>query len=236
MALPDGSAPIDSETGQPEVVPVDLVPNPLTAPPIPVLFEEIAPAGGSLLLYRGGDALDGASPQQMRDHVRRAAPDVHLVLVDTQPRARACFGPMAAADLIVVPTDPTSDAMRNIAQYVAARDAVAPKTPLKILLTKAVANERTTKQAPAILEENYPGALLPTQIPNSARGKEANQFLTPTVLYASRPEDRPIRHAYISLTTDLLALVGLGPSTKHTGTTTASATSGRNGRSKAGKR
>lgn len=235
MALPDSSAPIDPETGLQEVAPVELIPNPLTAPPVPILFDEITPTGGGLLLYRGGDALDGATPQQLRDHVRRAAQDVHLVLVDTQPRARACFGPMTAADLIVVPTDPTSDAMRNIAQYVAARDAVAPKTPLKILLTKVVANERTTKQAPAILEENYPDALLPTQIPNSARGKEANQFLTPTVLYATKPEDRPIRHAYMSLTTDLLSLVGLGPSAKHAGASPSTTTSGRPSRSKAGK-
>lgn len=211
IALPDGSAPVDPDTGVRDLVPADLVADPLSAPPIPILLEDLAPAGGALVLYRGGDALDGASPQQVRDHVRRAHERVHLVVVDTQPRARACFGPMAAADLVVVPTDPTSDAMRNIAQYVAARDAVAPDTPLRLLLTKTVANERTTKQAPAILEENYPGALLATQIPNSARGKEANQYLLPTVLYATRPEDRVIRHAYLSLTTELLALVGLGP-------------------------
>ena len=235
MALPDSSALVDPETGMQEIAPVDLVTDPLTEPPVPILFDELAPAGGGLLLYRGGDALDGASPQQLRDHVRRASRGVHLVLVDTQPRARACFGPMAAANLIVVPTDPTSDAMRNIAQYVAARDAVAPKTPLRIVLTKVVANERTTKQAPAIIEENYPGALLPTQIPNSARGKEANQYLTPTVLYATRPEDRPIRHAYMSLTTELLSLVGLGPAAKHGSATAPSATPSQSGRSKAGR-
>ena len=211
-ALPDSSAPVDPETGRQEVLPVDLVADPLTAPPVAVQFDDVTPTGGSLLLYRGGDALDGATPQQLRDHVQRATKGVHLVVVDTQPRARACFGPMAAATLIVVPTDPTADAMRNIAQYVAARDAVAPRTQLRIVLTKTVANERTTKQAPGILEENYPGSLLRTQIPNSARGKEANQFLTPTVLYATRPEDRPIRHAYLSLTTELLELVGLAPS------------------------
>ncbi len=235
MALPDSSAPADRESGLPEIVPVDLVPNPLAAPPVPILFDELTAAGGSLLLYRGGDALDSATPQQLRDHVHRAARDVHLVLVDTQPRARACFGPMAAANLIVVPTDPTSDAMRNIAQYVAARDAVAPKTPLRIVLTKTVANERTTKQAPSILEENYPGALLSAQIPNSARGKEANQYLTPTVLYATRPEDRPIRHAYMSLTTDLLALVGLAPATTSGGASAPSVTAARSGRAKARK-
>jgi len=191
------------------LAPQETVLDPLSAEGVSVEFEEITAGGGSLRLFRGGEMLAQAAREQVVRHVQRAASGADLVIVDTAPYLTGTFAPMLAADLVIIPTEPTGDALRSVPQYVQAVRAVAPNTPYRILLTKTVDVERTTKDAPALIDAQFPGVRLQASIPSSARGKESNAHLVPTVFYAIDKRDRAVRTAYIALTTELLRLTGL---------------------------
>lgn len=194
-----------------ELLAQDTVLNPLSEPPVGIPFHELDGTGGEFLLFRGGELLGRADRDATTAHIRRAMSVADLVVVDTAPYLRDTFPAILAADCIIIPTEPTADALSSVPQYVQTAKTLAPRTPCRILLTKTVDQERTTKDAPLLIDRDYPGMRLKTMVPSSARGKEANAYLTPTVLYATDKKDRAIRTAYVSLTTELLQLLGLAP-------------------------
>lgn len=205
-AVTAGNAGVREESKQ------STVPDPLSAAPVEVDIPEVLAAGGRLTLFRGGFTLVGAGRAEVTAHLARARGATAaggITVVDTTPNlSEITFGVLQSADLIVIPTEPTADALDMLPNVVEAARRVAPNTPTRIVLTKTDRRQRSTRDALAMIPDDYPGLKYDADIPDSARGKEANGFLRPTVLYA--PGDAVAR-AYRALTAEVLADLGLPP-------------------------
>jgi chromosome partitioning protein len=191
--------------------PLAAVGDPLTAAPVEAALEPVRAAGGALLVYRSGAPFWKARREAVVRHVRRAAEGVDLVLVDTVPvLGDISLAVAAAADLVVIPTAPTADDLDAVDHVIAAiQESVDRAKPIRIVLTKAMAGRRNTRDAVQLLQEKYPDLLYPVVIPHRTTGETANMYLRPAVLYDAVVGDGTLTAAYVALADRIAADVGL---------------------------
>lgn len=155
---------------------------------------------GSVRLLPGGRNLEGASPAAISMLIRRAASPVtgpvpNVVLIDTPPS----LGPitqeaMRHADLILLPTDPTSIAVRGAADVVLLHQQLGLRAPLRVILTKVSGHTRDLNEmvrAAVDTEPPFaamPGLRLPVEIPFTRNGAVAGTYCLPVTVTA--PDDR----------------------------------------------
>lgn len=191
--------------------PLRTVADPLDAEPVDVELEPVRAAGGALRVYRSGALFWNARRDQVARHIRRAAAGVDVVLVDTVPvLGDIALAAAAAADLVVVPTAPTADDLDAVDYVVAAiHESVDPAKRIRIVLTKAIAGRRNTREAITMLGDKYPGMLYPTVVPHRTTGETANMYLRPAVLYDAAVGDGSLAAAYTALATHIARDIGL---------------------------
>ena len=194
-ALPD-VAPDGSET------PFTTVADPLHAPPVRATLDALQTTGGTLLVYRSGASLWNAKHDTVVAHIRRAAADVDVVLVDTVPvLGDIALAVATAADLVIIPTAPTADDLDAVEHVIAAvHESVDRAKPIRLVVTKAMAGRRNTRDALDLLRARHPQLLYPTVIPHRTTGETANMYLRPAVLYDALVGDGSLAAAYIALT------------------------------------
>jgi cellulose biosynthesis protein BcsQ len=183
-------------------VPVRIVPDPLTAAPVIVHFEQVRAGGGTLAVLRAGPLLWKARRDEVVRHLERARIDADVVLVDTVPvLGDITLAAAAAADLVIIPTAPTADDLDAVDHVVAAiQESIDPDKAFRVVLTKAIAGRRNTRDAVQLLTERYGSRLYPTIIPHRTSGETANMYLRPAVLYDEVMGDGSLAAAYRKLT------------------------------------
>lgn len=205
----------------------DRAAEPTDAPLIEVAYQ--LPAGadgeretvstpGAVRLLRGGRNLEGASPAAVATLIRRAAAPVSgtvpdFILIDTPPS----LGPitqeaMRRADLILLPTDPTSIAVRGAADVVRLHQQLRLNAPLCGVLTKVSGH---TKDLNEMVRRAFdseppfaaiPDLRLPVEIPFTRKGAESGTYCLPVTITA--PDDRAAE-AYRKLLRILGATLGV---------------------------
>lgn len=162
------------------------VTDPLSSAPVEVTLPEWPEGHGRMTLRRGGRGLVTASRREIHRHLERIQADV--VIVDTMPTlADSVIAAMERSDLIIVPTEATSDALRALPGMLeSAREVSGDGAIIRILLTKVDVRERITADARRLLSREYPGFLYQTAIPIDVRAKEASWYLRPVVDYDFR--------------------------------------------------
>ena len=205
-ALPDVAAD-GTET------PFTTIADPLHAEPARAALDPVQAAGGVLLVYRSGASLWKARHDAVVAHVRRAAAGVDVVLVDTVPvLGDIALAVASAADLVVIPTAPTADDLDAVEHVIAAvHESVDRAKPMRLVVTKAIAGRRNTRDALDLLRERHPTLLYPTVIPHRTTGETANMYLRPAVLYDAVVGDGSLAAAYIALTDHIAQDLGLAP-------------------------
>ncbi len=192
--------------------PVRIVPDPLAAPPVAVHLEPVRAGGGALAVFRAGPLLWKARRDDVLRHLERAKAGADLVLVDTVPvLGDLTLAAAAAADLVVVPTAPTADDLDAVDHVVAAiQESVDPDKAFRVVVTKAIAGRRNTRDAVQLLGERYGARLYPITIPHRTAGETANMYLRPAVLYDEAMGDGALAAAYRQLAALIAHDVGLG--------------------------
>lgn len=203
------------------------VPNPLAAPLVDLTYRlpesdsddgEIVRTAGTVRLIPGSRDLEGASPTAIAALIRRAASPVigpvpDFILVDTPPS----LGPitteaMRQADLILLPTDPTSIGIRGAADVVLLHKQLALTAPLRGVLTKVSGNTKHLNEMVRAAFDTeppfaaIPGLRLPVEIPFTRNGAEAGSYCLPVTV--SAPDDRAAK-AYRKLLRILGQTLGL---------------------------
>jgi chromosome partitioning protein len=122
----------------------------------------------------------------MHTHLSRAAAGVDALIVDTVPMiGTLTLAAMQAADLILVPVEPTADAVLHLPKVLYSADRVKQAhTPVLLVLTRADRRDGTTAETVGVLQERYPGMYSGIEIPMSAKAKRANAAMRPAVLHA----------------------------------------------------
>jgi chromosome partitioning protein len=199
-AQPDGSE-----------APFRAVGDPLAAGPVEVALDHVSAGGGTLLLHRSGPLFWKASREDVVRHIGRAKQGADVVLVDTVPvLGDIALAAAAAADLIVIPTAAPADDLDAVDHVIAAiHESVDPGKTVRIVVTKAIAGRRNTRDALQLLEEKYPGMLYPTVVPHRTTGETANMYLRPAVLYDAVVGDGSLAAAYKALAVHVARDLGL---------------------------
>ncbi len=191
--------------------PFTTVADPLHADPAAATLDAVRAAGGTLLLYRSGASLWRAPHDAVVAHVRRAATGVDVVLVDTVPvLGDIALAVAAAADLVVIPTAPTADDLDAVEHVIAAvHESVDREKRIRLVVTKAIAGRRNTRDALDLLRDRHPDLLYPTVIPHRTTGETANMYLRPAVLYDAVVGDGSLAAAYVALADHIAHDLGL---------------------------
>lgn len=200
-------------------VPYRTVADPLQAPEVEAMLEQVRALGGTLLLFRSGPLLWKARQDEIVRHIQRAQATSDVVLVDTVPvLGDISLAAAAAAQLVVVPTAPTADDLDAVDHVVAAiQESVDPKKNIRIVLTKVIAGRRNSRDALDLLTEKFPGLLYSTTIPHRTTGETANMYLRPAVLYDAIVGDGSLSVAYKALAAEIADDLGLPPDWKAAG-------------------
>jgi len=137
-----------------------------------------------LRLLRGGRGLAGAPIQALRHTLEAHASDAPLRVLDTPPvLGPATLAAVEAANLIIVPLAPNPlelPTLRDVAAIPGVRDR------LRAVLVRVHPRRRLSADVAALIEEEYPGVLYRTHIPEDVRAAEAPGYGTPLLTYAPK--------------------------------------------------
>lgn len=211
-----------------EEVPYRTVADPLEAPPVEVMLEQVRALGGTMLLFRSGPLLWKARQDEIVRHIQRAQAVADVVLVDTVPvLGDISLASATAAQLVVIPTAPTADDLDAVDHVVAAiQESVDADKHIRIVLTKVIAGRRNSRDALELLSEKFPDLLYSTTIPHRTTGETANMYLRPAVLYDAIVGDGSLASAYKALAEEIAADLALDTEWKTAATSGAASAAG----------
>lgn len=180
--------------------------DPLASPPVRIAHPRLAQ--GELLLYTGGDAIDGASEHAVATQLARCAAGADFVVVDTPPDRRrpTVTAALRAADVVVIPVLPEYQALAGLEKIVDSCRALGVSPPVRALLSRWEARTVLAQDVHRELVASHPGAALSVAIPKDQRAAEAPAAGLPVTLFAPRSA---ASRAYVTATYEITATGGV---------------------------
>ena len=174
----------------------------------PAMVESAGWPDGCLLLA-GGRTLVSATRAEVRDHLsRRDLRDrLDLLLVDTVPAvSEIVLASLDVADLVVVPFRPEPFSVPGLADMLATARHVRAAARLRALATMVQERRGATGRTLARIEQQFPGTLYRTQVPDDAAVVNASERYLSVVAHAPRSR---AASAYVAVSAEIAADVGL---------------------------
>lgn len=157
--------------------------SPATAP----LEADVEDVGSGLRLRPGGRALALAGEREVRARLEDGRGSAAaLLVVDCPPFLGALsMAALAAADLVLVPLQPTPLALASLTDVAALLRELGRTPRLRAVLVQVNPRRLLTGDVRTRIEEVYPGSLYATEIPEDVKAAEAPGFGQPVGQYAA---------------------------------------------------
>lgn len=180
--------------------------DPLSAPAMPIAHPLLG--GGQLLLFPGGDAIDGASEAAITAHLARCAAAADIVVVDTPPDRRrpTVLAALRSASVVIIPVVPEFQALAGMQKLLETCRSLGVAAPVRALLSRWEPRTLLAQDVQRELVSAYPGAALSVAIPRDQRAAEAPAVGLPVTLCAPRS---PSAVAYRTAVYELAATGGV---------------------------
>lgn len=158
--------------------------EPMAAEPLRV---ELPDATGSLYALPGGRSLAYAGGPEIRRHLDRAreAAGTGLLVVDTPPTLSPMLrAALEAAETVLAPMEAAPLALPGLRDLLDLLGTLDDPPPVRVLLVRVQSRRLVTRDVRELLAEEWPGTLLPVEVPEDVRAAEAPGYGEPLWTYA----------------------------------------------------
>lgn len=153
----------------------------------PPTIVQLGERGPSMALCRGSRALGGAGIPDIHRLISAYANEsgVDVVVVDTPPTlGPITVGALEAADVVLVPLEPTPLALPGLTDLKVVLEQVAGGAQLRSVLVRVQARRLLSGDIRSHITTAHPGALYRNLIPEDVRAAEAPSHGEPLLVYA----------------------------------------------------
>ncbi|MEK9725730.1 MAG: ParA family protein [Rhodospirillaceae bacterium] len=157
-------------------------PDPIHAERYPLPWADVRPQVGTF--RPSGRTMVRASRWDMREHLR-AQPNIEVQIVDLPPTLdERALEAVLMADLVLVPLSPQPLDLPSLWDVLEVVRQLKAKAPVRALLNRVQSRRSIVGQVIEAIDQEAPGVLLKTMIPEDVRVAEAPGASLPVEIYA----------------------------------------------------